>query len=187
MSEMKPEVPNFWCKIKMFTLEMIFKFCNLISTNWLPTMSQILVMNKPGRVPNVCIQETYSFRVANKISSPNPILSSISRKVICLTRILSNYNWDRTHQHRIMLEIGSDSNSTPLPPFLCSNGHLSVFGWPKHFPFLGIFYLLFHLSGIFCFRSSHSGLGWTASPQRGGSCFPLPPPLLVIPLQSLSH
>lgn len=108
--------------------------------------------------------------------SPNPILSFLSQNIICLTRILLSHK--ATHQHRIILNFSNHSNSTSYPPpFLWSSdtGHLSVLGFPKHFPFLEILCLLFHPSGMFRFRSSHSGFGLKFFSLKGSFLFsPLP-------------
>lgn len=90
----------------------------------------------------------------------NPILSSLPRKRICLTRIFVNHNW--TRQHRIILKISNKNNFTPtIPLSLCSSdtGHLFVFGFLKHFPFLGLLSFSFHLTGTVCLLSFCSEFG----------------------------
>lgn len=59
----------------------------------MPTMSQVLVENKPGRVFTVCIQETYSISVANVTSmlpKSCPVLS-VKKGVVCHQNLRSNH------------------------------------------------------------------------------------------------
>ena len=117
------------------------------------------------------------------------ILSSLSRKVICLTRIFLNHNW--THQHRIILKISNKNNFTPtIPLFLCSSdtGHLFVFGFPKHFPFSGLLSFFFHLTGTICLISFCSEFGLNIISLERSYLFSPPQFQLVISIPvTLSH
>ena len=111
----------------------------------------------------------------------NPILFSLSRKVICLTRIFVNHNW--THQHRMILNISNKNNFTPtVPLFLCSSdtGHLFVFGFLKHFPFLGLLSFFFHLTGTVYLISFCSEFGLNIVSLKSSYLFSPPQSQLVI-------